>query len=89
MVDIEELFKESAFDCLSEELKGQLKEFCGKSRGKSIGEVLPSAIKLISAMPDRSTLTAEQRQAIVMAVLECADESERSRLKVVLKVLGL
>lgn len=88
MVDIDVLFSDKAFDCLGDGLKSQLMTFCRNAQGKSLSEIIPIATTFMSAMPPASSLTTMQKQAIVKAVMEVADDKEKAKLMSILKVIG-
>lgn len=88
MADVEKIFSDSAFDCLDNNMKTNLKKLYINLQGKSTEQMLPYIMQFVKTVPKGMTLTSEQKNAIVKAVTAQMNDAEKKNLMFILKLFN-
>lgn len=88
MRDIETILKDSAFDCLDDNVKNLIRILYKNIQGKTIQQSLPYIMGFVNSLPKGIKLTQEQKMAIVEALTETMSEQEKNNLMKMLKLFN-
>lgn len=86
--NIDDILKDKAFDCISEEGKRELKHLYINMQGKTVEEALPY-IMAYSGKLKSSNCSKAEKQAIIKIFMCRLSEKEKKQMNKFLKMMGL
>lgn len=88
MYDIDRMFEDKAFDCLTNDIKNSLKELYINIKGKPMEQNIPYIMQFVKTLPKGLVLTQEQKMAILSVVTKEMSDNEKRQLMFVLKLFN-
>lgn len=88
MADVEKVFSDSAFDCLDNNIKENLKKLYINMQGKTTEQMIPYIMQFVKTVPKGMILTTEQKNAIIKAVTAHMNDTEKKNLMFILKLFN-
>lgn len=83
------IFDDKAFDCLDYNTKKAFISLNENMKNKSYNEKLAMIIAFVQSLPKGITFTNDEKRAMINAVMENMNESEKRQMSMLLKMVGL
>lgn len=83
------ILNDRAFDCLDHNIKKAFVSLNENLKNKSYDEKLAMIIAFLQSLPKGITFTADEKKAMLEAVMENMNENEKRQIKMLLGVLGI
>lgn len=84
-----DILNNSAFDCLDYNTKRAFISLNDNMKNKSYDEKLAMIIAFVQSLPKGITLTKDEKKAMINAIMENMNESEKKQVNMLLKMVGL
>ncbi len=85
-MDIDKLFNENAFKNVDKNLLNSFKKLSQDIKGKNFDETLDLVIKFSESMPKEKSISEDDRNAMIMAIINSLNQDERCQFKNMLEM---
>ena len=83
------IFEKEEFNCLTQRQKEILTQMVSMSKGQTAGEAAGMIMRLLPALEKEGPLTAQQKRAMALCIVESMSEEEKMRAAKIFRFAGI